>query len=307
MRVLITGGAGSLGRDLAAVCSAAGDEVVATDSATFDVTDRDRARSVLGQIRPDVVINAAAYTDVDGCELNPDGAWRVNALGARHVAEASALVGARVCQVSTDYVFDGESSRPYLEWDRTNPLSVYGASKAGAEAEIRGLLGPEATIVRTSWLAGRHGRNFVRTMLELGRRRAEDVLPVVDDQHGCPTFTEDLAVAIRSLLAARRPGTFHVTNQGATTWYALARDAYALAGLDPARLRPITTAELTPPRAAPRPRFSVLDNAALRLSGSPLLADHHVPLERLGAEVIASGAGPGAPARREPHRHHRNG
>jgi dTDP-4-dehydrorhamnose reductase len=139
--------------------------------------------------------------------------------------------------------------------------------------------------VRTSWVCGRHGRNFVKTIL--GRAMEGHLLTVVDDQHGCPTFTEDLAGAIRRLAVARLPGTFHVTNQGPTTWYGFARDVVATAGLDTGLVSPISTAQMQPPRPAPRPAYSVLDNAALRLSGIPLLADYHEPLERLVKELRA--------------------
>src|SRR5205085_6716066 len=167
------------------------------------------------------------WTDVDGCEGDPDRAFRVNALGTRHVAAGARLAGARVCYLSTDYVFDGDARWPYVEWDATNPRSVYGRSKRGGELE----LGSGDTIVRTSWLCGRTGRNFVRTILE--RARGGSRLQVVDDQHGCPTFTDDLAPAVRRLVVGRYAGVFHVTNQGSTTWFGLARETVELAGLDP--------------------------------------------------------------------------
>ncbi len=283
MRVLVTGAGGQLGREVVDACTAAGDEVVACDRAALDVADRDRVLQVVVAAAPDVVVHAAAHTNVDGCETDPDRAYAVNALGTRHVAEAARMVGARVCYVSTDYVFDGTASRPYHEWDATNPLSVYGRSKLGGEA----VLGADDTVVRTSWVCGRHGRNFVKTIL--GRAATGQQLTVVDDQHGCPTFAEDLAAMVRRLAVARLPGVFHVTNRGPTTWYRLARDAVAAAGLDPELVTPITTAQMQPPRPAPRPAYSVLDNAALRLSGLPLLADHHEPLERLAKELAASG------------------
>lgn len=279
MRVLVTGAGGQLGRELVDLCTAAGDDVVATDQADLDVTDRDHALQVLAATAPDVVIHAGAWTDVDGCETDPDRAYAVNALGTRHVAEGARMVGARVCYVSTDYVFDGTGHRPYHEWDAVNPVSVYGRSKLAGEA----VLGPDDTIVRTSWLCGRHGRNFVKTILA---RAAEGrTLTVVDDQYGCPTFAEDLAGMIRHLVVARLPGRFHVTNQGPTTWFRFARDVVEAAGLDPELVTPITTADMQPPRPAPRPAYSVLDNAALRLSGIPLLADHHEPLEGLVKEL----------------------
>jgi dTDP-4-dehydrorhamnose reductase len=282
MRVLVTGAGGQLGRELVATFSMAGDDVVACSHADLDVADRDRVLQVVGAARPDAVLHAGAWTNVDGCETEPDRAWLVNSLGTRHVAEAARMVGARTCYVSTDYVFDGTASRPYVEWDTANPLSVYGRSKLGGEAA----LGPDDAVVRTSWVCGRHGRNFVKTVL--GKAVDGQKLTVVDDQHGCPTFAEDLALMVRRLVVGRRPGLFHVTNQGATTWFGFARDAVAAAGLDPELVQPITTAELDPPRAAPRPAYAVLDNAALRLSGIPLLPDHHEPLERLVKDVMAS-------------------
>lgn len=283
MRVLVTGAGGQLGREVVDACSAAGDEVVACDHAVLDVSDRDQVLQVVVAAAPDAVVHAAAWTDVDGCETDPERAYKVNALGTRHVAEGARLVGARICYVSTDYVFDGTAGRAYHEWDATNPLSVYGRSKLAGET----VLGPGDTVVRTSWVCGRHGRNFLKTVLT--RAAQGQPLSVVDDQYGCPTFADDLAAMIRTLVVARLPGLFHVTNQGPTTWYQFARDAVEAAGYDTALVTPVTTAEMAPPRPAPRPGFSVLDNAALRLSGVPLLADHHEPLERLVAELSSSG------------------
>ncbi|MFP5318304.1 MAG: dTDP-4-dehydrorhamnose reductase [Acidimicrobiia bacterium] len=273
-RVLITGAGGQVGSELAEAF-ADGWEVVACNRVTVDVGDRDSVLAAVCSAEPDAVVHAAAWTDVDGCQGDPDRAYRVNALGTRHVAEAARLVGARVCYLSTDYVFDGRLDRPYSEWDDPNPLSVYGRSKLAGERE----LGPGDTIVRTSWVCGRKGRNFVKTVL--ARAGSGQAMRIVDDQHGCPTFADDLAGMVRRLVVGRRPGVFHVTNQGPTTWYRLAADVVAAAGLDPALVTPIGTADLDPPRPAPRPASSVLDNAALRLSGVPLLADHHEPLERL--------------------------
>jgi dTDP-4-dehydrorhamnose reductase len=280
--LLLTGGSGQLGRALLEAFVDTADTVVAPGRTVLDVADRESVLQVAGQVRPHTIVHAAAWTDVDGCETNPERAFCANALGTRHVAEAARLVGARVCYVSTDYVFDGTAGRPYTEWDPTNPVSAYGRSKRGGEVE----LSPGDTVVRTSWLCGRHGRNFVKTVL--ARAAAGEPLRVVDDQVGCPTFADDLAGMIRRLVVARLPGVFHVTNQGATSWYRFACDALAAAGRDPATVVPITTAELDPPRPAPRPSMSVLDNAALRLSGLPLLADHHEPLERLVEELAVA-------------------
>jgi dTDP-4-dehydrorhamnose reductase len=278
MRVLITGAGGQLGHDL--VAAFAGDEVVAATRAQLDVADRDAVLQALTTLRPDAVVHAGAWTDVDGCEGDPDRAFQVNALGTRHIAEGARLAGARVCYVSTDYVFDGRAGRAWVEWDTPNPLSVYGRSKLGGEWE----LDPGSTLVRTSWVCGARGHNFVRSILRAAAER--DELAVVDDQRGSPTLTPDLAAAIRRLVVARLPGTFHVTNQGSTTWFGFAQAIVAAAGMDPAKVRPISTGELQPPRPAPRPANSVLDNAALRLMGLPLLDDWHEPLERLVKELV---------------------
>lgn len=284
MKVLVTGAGGQLGRDL--VTAFDGHDVIAADHAHLDVGDRDQVLGVITTLRPDVVVHAGAWTAVDACEADPDRAWRVNALGSRHVADGCARAGARLCAISTDYVFDGRSSAAYTEWDATNPLSVYGRSKLGGEQEVLGLA-PGASVVRTSWLCGARGPNFVQTMVRVARNGEKESVTVVDDQHGCPTFTPDLAALVRRLVVARLPGLFHVTNGGPTTWWSLARDVFALAGGDPERVVPISTDELRPARPAPRPARSVLDNAALRLSGLPLLTDHHEPLERLVAELVS--------------------
>jgi dTDP-4-dehydrorhamnose reductase len=287
-RILITGAGGQLGRDLVALFSdpsAGRYDVVAADHAGLDVGDREAVQQLLGSVEPDLVVHAGAWTAVDACEGDPDRAFRVNALGSRHVAEAARRARAHLVYVSTDYVFDGCSSVPYREWDAPNPKSVYGRSKLAGEREVAALL-PTATIVRTSWVCGRHGSNMVKTVLRLAAERHE--LAFVDDQHGCPTFTEDLAEMILRLSSDRLPGLFHVTNQEPTTWYHFARDILAAAGQDPDRVRPIPSGDLQPPRPAPRPAQSVLDNCALRLMGIPLLADHHEPLARL-VKQLATG------------------
>lgn len=277
MRVLVTGAGGQLGRDVVAVCQAAGDDVTAADHAALDVGDRDQVFQAVTTLRPEVVLHVGAWTAVDACESDPDRAYRVNALGTRWVADASRQVGAYLSFVSTDYVFDGGKADPYVEWDATNPQSVYGRSKLGGEGEVRAHC-PGASVVRTSWVCGEHGHNMVKTVLGLADRPS---LAFIDDQRGCPTFTADLAVALRRLAASRIAGTFHVTNQGAVSWYEFVRAILELSGNDPSIVRPITTAELDPPRPAPRPANSVLDNAALRLAGLPLLPDHRESLAKL--------------------------
>jgi dTDP-4-dehydrorhamnose reductase len=278
LRILVTGSAGQLGTDVVRLAEAAGrHDVLGASHGALDVGDRDAVMAAITAWRPHLVVHTAAWTAVDACESDRERAWRVNAFGCRNVAEAARASGSHLVSVSTDYVFDGSSPQPYVEWDRPNPLSVYGASKRAGELEVAGLL-PGATVVRTSWVCGPHGSNILKTVLRLAS--AGGPLRFVDDQRGCPTFTEDLARMLLELGAGRRPGVFHVTNQGATTWYRFARDVLAAAGMDPGRVEPIATADLDPPRPAPRPANSVLDNAALRMSGIPLLAEHHEPLER---------------------------
>ncbi|MGO9660183.1 MAG: dTDP-4-dehydrorhamnose reductase [Acidimicrobiales bacterium] len=286
MRVLVTGSRGQLGREIVELLgSAPHHDVLALAHHDLDISDRERVLQVCGEWEPDIVINAAAFTAVDACEEKVDEAFAVNALGPRHLAEAARHAGAHLVHISTDYVFDGKSPVPYVEWDKTTPLSVYGRSKLGGETEVRSLAAG-ATVVRTSWLCGRHGANMVKTVLRLydeGR-----TLRFVDDQKGCPTFADDLAAMVVHLGISRLPGIFHVTNRGVTTWYGFARDVLSAAGRDPDRVEAIKTVDLVPPRPAPRPANSVLDNAALRLGGVPLLADYHEPLERTVRYLLPS-------------------
>jgi dTDP-4-dehydrorhamnose reductase len=205
--------------------------VLSTDIDTLDVVDRTAVSEAVDAFRPDVVLHGGAFTAVDACESDPDTAFAVNALGTRNIAEAAAGVGAHLVYISTDYVFDGTLDRPYVEWDQPNPRSVYGRSKLGGELEVHEVAGPSATVVRTAWVSGAHGSNMVKTVLRLAAADPDAPLRFVDDQHGCPTFTADLAQAVVRLALDRRPGTFHVTNQGETTWFGFARATLAAAGL----------------------------------------------------------------------------
>jgi dTDP-4-dehydrorhamnose reductase len=301
MRLVITGALGQLGRELLGVFAEGGHhEIVAADIAPVvegaasgpplpsgvdvvaaDITDRDSILGLLTTVRPDHVVHPAAFTAVDRCESDAEAAYKVNVLGTRHVAEGARRVGCPVVYVSTDYVFDGTKADPYLEWDEPNPQSVYGRTKLAGERE----LDPGSTVVRTSWVCGRHGQNMVKTVLRLAAER--DVLTFVADQRGHPTFAGDLAQVIGRLVVDRRPGTFHVTNQGAVSWYEFARAVLEAAGEDPGRVKPITTAEY--PLPATRPANSVLDNAALRLSGLPATRDFREPLAEVVAALKANG------------------
>lgn len=280
MRVLVTGATGQLGRDCVTRFEAAGHDVTPCGHGDLDVGDRDAVLSTVVALRPHAVVHCAAWTAVDACEADPDHAFRDNALAVRWMADAARRVGAHLCHVSTDYVFNGEQSQPYAEWDQPDPRSVYGRSKLAGEREA----GHDATIVRTSWVCGQHGNNMVKTILRLAQQH--DRLRFVADQRGHPSFTEDLADMLYRLVIDRRPGLHHVTNQGAVSWFEFAREVLLAARLDPARVDAITTAELDPPRPAPRPANSVLDNAVLRSSGLPLLPDFREPLARLVKQLV---------------------
>jgi dTDP-4-dehydrorhamnose reductase len=264
LRILVTGAGGQVGSEVAAQLP--DHEVLALDRAACDLADRDSVEQAMAATAPAAVINCAAWTDVDGCEGDPQRAVLVNALGVRHLAVACARTGAHLVHVSTDYVFPGDKAGPYDEWDEPGPRSVYGRSKLGGEREVAAHAGSWA-IARTSWVFGRRGRNFVDTIV--GRARDGAPLRVVDDQRGCPTYAPDLAGALARLAVERRAGVYHVTNQGACTWHDLACAAVELAGLDPSAVGTMTTAELG--RPAPRPANSVLSGAAWAAAGLPPL------------------------------------
>lgn len=243
-----------LGRELVRACERAEPrpEFHALDLAEVDITDREAVASVIGRLRPGVVINAAAYTNVDGCETERDLAMAVNARGPEHLARACRTHGCRLVHVSSDYVFDGTKCEPYHPDDPVNPRSVYGRSKAEGDQRVRENLA-DHVIVRSSWLFAAHGSNFVRTMLKLGNERSE--LRVVSDQIGCPTYARDLAGALLRLGAGPWRGTYHFCNAGACSWHEFASEILRLAACRTPVL-PMSTRELN--RPAPRPAYSVL-------------------------------------------------
>jgi dTDP-4-dehydrorhamnose reductase len=281
MKILVTGAQGMLGQDLVPVLREYGHTVVGVGHADLDVTDGASVRVALERHQPELVIQAAAYTNVDGCESNRLDAFRVNGLGARLVAIGCQHLQAPMMYISTDYVFDGTADRPYMEIDPTHPMSVYGQSKLAGEQAVRELL-DRFYIVRTSWLYGHGGKNFVDTMRKLGREKPE--LAVVADQHGSPTWTVALSHAIARLVERGVYGTYHATGQGATTWHAFTQAILAAEGLA-TPVRPITTAELG--RPAPRPAYSVLENLNLQLAGVPLLPPWQESLETYLAQARA--------------------
>jgi dTDP-4-dehydrorhamnose reductase len=284
---LVTGAGGQLGSDVVDVLRAYNEEVAGCDRARLDITDRAAVAAVFGEVRPDVVVNCAAYTDVDGAEADADGAYYVNARGALVVAEACAEADARLVHVSTDYVFAGDASTPYTERQRPAPRTAYGRSKAAGEQAVL-TSGAEAYVVRTAWLYGQVGANFVKTMARLARER--ETVDVVDDQVGSPTWSLHLARALVGLaVSTAAPGIWHCTNAGEATWYVFARAVFAELGLDPARVRPTTSDAFV--RPAPRPAYSVLSNEkwkAARLPEMPHWRDAlHEAFETLGEELSA--------------------
>ncbi|HBA88756.1 MAG TPA: dTDP-4-dehydrorhamnose reductase [Geobacter sp.] len=247
--ILVVGHKGMLGKELMALYDGAARGV---DVDEIDITDLDSVQRVLLTLKPAVVINAAAYTDVDGCESNTEQAMMVNGEGVAHLAMVTREIGAKLVQVSTDYIFDGKKGTPYLEDDLAAPLSIYGESKLAGEMNT--WFNPDHLVVRTQWLYGHGGKNFVETMLKLAADRKE--LSVVDDQIGSPTWTCDLALSIKALLDKGCSGTYHAANSGFVSWNGFAREIFRLAGLDVA-VKPMSTSELG--RPAPRPLYSTLD------------------------------------------------
>ena len=291
MKVLITGAGGQLGLDL--LDAFADHETVGLTRAELDVTDEALVAEAVASLLPALVINAAAGTDVDGCESDPDGAHRVNALGPWWLARACEREGATLVTFSTDYVFDGSAPagpdgapRGHSEHDRVAPLSVYGRTKAAGEQLVRETL-REHHIVRTAWVSGARGRNFVRTMLRLADQG--DPVRVVDDQTGSPTTTRDLAAAVRALAVTGRYGTVHLVNEGVATWFDVAAAVFALAGRE-VDLSPQSSSAIA--RPAPRPAWSVLDTTHARTIGIGPLPHWHVALGRLLDELGARGPAP---------------
>jgi len=265
LKVLITGCRGQLGKELCRQIEQLNQvrsqfQVVATDHDSLDITDAEQVERVISQEKPEVVINTAAYTKVDACEADERTAFRVNALGARNLAVAAYKIGAKILQVSTDYVFDGTGNTPLREYDPINPLSVYGKSKALGEQMVM-TTNPRYYILRTAWLYG-DGANFIRTILKLASEKEE--LKVVNDQVGTPTSTVDLAKCILALIQTDYYGIYHGTCEGECTWYDFARRILVVKGIKK-RVIPISTKELNLP--AKRPAYSVLENFMLKLVG----------------------------------------
>jgi dTDP-4-dehydrorhamnose reductase len=276
-----------LGVDLCEILSRE-HEVAGVDIEEGDLSSTKKTRELVESVSPEIVVHCAAYTDVDGSETERDNAFLVNGQGTRNVALACSKIGAGLLYVSTDYVFDGKSDRPYTEADTPSPAGAYGASKLAGEQHVQSLM-PTSFIVRTSWLFGLHGRNFVDTIIRLGQDR--DSIEVVDDQVGCPTFTRDLGFALSQVMNSESYGVYHVCNSGSCSWYDFAKEILRQWGDSETEVVPVATARLG--RPAPRPPFSVLDTSLFEKTfGSSLRSWKEALAEYL--ELRRSARGPKA-------------
>lgn len=267
MKILVTGAGGQLGKDVVRLFGKAGHQVLSSDRDTLDITDYDMCLERVQKFKPDAVVHCAAYTAVDLAESDIDAAYKVNAIGTRNMVVAAEQIKSKFCYISTDYVFDGTATSSYQEYDNTNPQSIYGKSKRAGEVLVQSL-SSAFFIVRTSWVYGVHGQNFVKTMLKLGQEKSS--LNVVNDQKGSPTYTVDLAVFLLDLIQTEKYGIYHASNSGECTWYEFAQAIFEEAEKVwghrfPVRVEPCTTEDF--PRPAPRPRNSVMDHLAIRTNG----------------------------------------
>jgi len=277
-KILLIGASGMLGRDLSKTLQPRF-QCIKSTSKDLDITDREATFREIAALSPDIVINAAGFTAVDLCEQEREKAFAVNGAGARHVAEACKEISAKCVYISTDYVFDGKKSEPYLEEDLPNPLSTYGESKLDGENCVYES-SPDALVVRSSWLFGIHGSNFVKTVLALSKGREE--LEMVNDQTGSPTYTEDLSSAIASLVLMDASGCFHAANSGSCTWFEFGQKILDLTGSS-LKLIPIATAQCGRPAA--RPRFSVLNCEKLERATGVMMPKWEDALARCLADM----------------------
>ncbi|WP_282022621.1 dTDP-4-dehydrorhamnose reductase [Priestia flexa] len=259
-KVLITGANGQLGKELVELFNNEGFEVYGFGRDEMDITNQSQVKEIIHRVQPDIVIHSAAHTKVDLAESEPEKAFAINAYGTRNVAVAAEQIKAKLVYVSTDYVFDGTGTEPYDEFSPTSPLGVYGKSKLAGEQFVRDLHS-QFFIVRTSWVYGKHGANFVKTMLKLGSEKKE--LSVVADQVGCPTYTLDLATTILELVSTEKYGVYHVSNSGQCSWYEFAKAIFDEAGIE-VQVNPCTTEEF--PRPADRPAYSVFKHQSLAIN-----------------------------------------
>ena len=268
-KIIVTGCNGQLGRAVNAYYKNAGDiEFVNTDVAELDITDIDKVMELAREVKPYAIINCAAHTGVDACETEYEKAFKINAIGPRNLSIAARETGAKLMHISTDYVFDGKGTRPYVETDPVNPQGAYGSTKLAGEEFVK-QFADRYFILRTAWLYG-DGKNFAKTMLRLSE--TNEKVRVVGDQFGSPTSAAELAKAIGALLFTENYGLFHATCEGSCCWADFAEEVFRLAGKN-TKVERITTEEFNAPAA--RPAYSVLDNRMFRLTGSFQFADWH--------------------------------
>ena len=260
-RILVIGAKGMLGRDLMGILHSAfsKDEIIGWDIEEMDIQKEDETITKVEKLRPEIVIHIAAYTDVDGCERDQEKAFAVNAEGTKHVVRAASKCHSKIVYLSTDYVFDGEKREPYLENDPPHPVNVYGHSKLKGERYVQEGV-KDSLIIRTQWLYGPFGRNFVDSILQ--QATVKSALSIVNDQMGSPTYTLDLARAISELIRVEVRGIFHVTNSDFCTWYAFAETILKFSGVNRVKVLPISSKELG--RPATRPSYSVLSGQKLK-------------------------------------------
>jgi dTDP-4-dehydrorhamnose reductase len=282
---LVIGASGMLGRELVTALRQDHERVVGLTHRELDITDEAAVHTAVRSSHPDNVVNCAAWTAVDDAETHEDAALLVNGHGARYLAEASADRGARLVQLSTDYVFDGDIRRPYAENDAPAPGTAYGRTKLAGERAVLQQLPCTGYVVRTAWLYGAYGPNFVRSMINLESERA--IVHVVDDQRGQPTWTVDVVGQIRALVRAQAPaGIYHATSSGETTWFGLAQEVFQLLGADPDRVKPTTSSHYRRPAA--RPACSVLGHDAWARAGIAPIRDWRLSLRAALPAIQAS-------------------
>jgi dTDP-4-dehydrorhamnose reductase len=272
MRVVVTGTAGQLGKDVLLELARKNHQAYGADRQQLDITIEEDVMAYISEVKPDVILHCAAYTNVDAAEENEEAAYAVNAAGTEYLAKAAKRNGAKMLYVSTDYVFDGSAKEPYEVDEPTSPLGAYGRTKLAGEQLLQKNL-DEFFIVRTAWVFGIHGNNFVKTMLRLGKERGE--VGVVHDQVGSPTYTVDLAQFMVELMETDKYGVYHATNNGICSWYEFAVEIFKLAEMD-VKVNPLTTDQF--PRPAARPKYSVLSKRRIEQEGLNPLRDWKIAL-----------------------------
>lgn len=285
MRVMIVGSNGQLGRDMEIICRNAGYDVLGIDVPQIDITDRKKTRLIIREAGPEIIINCAAYTAVDDCEQNRDLAFSVNRDGIANIACSAKEIKAPVVHISTDYVFDGLKSEPYVETDKTGPKSVYGMSKLAGEEMLCKTI-EEHFIFRISWLYGWHGNNFVKTIRRIATQKqgTGEAIKVVNDQFGTPTYSVDVCRQILYIISKEQFGLYHCTSEGECSWYEFACHILKKCNID-SDILPCTTAEF--PRPAPRPPYSVLENQRLKQIGMNIMDDWKMGFDAFLSEESA--------------------